>query len=109
LNDTPSFTEHRRGDNTVFGCSHRRSLLLKACWRSAMAWKEISCAASDRPMINPVSCWGKKPLGNQHVEISGHGNGAEHCRKGDEAVSQDNLEARLIELEQAIEATLENR
>jgi len=22
-----------------------------------------SCAASDWPMINPVSCWGKKPLG----------------------------------------------
>src|SRR5437879_13447288 len=31
----------------------RITALSKACWRSAMAWKEISCAASDRPMIIP--------------------------------------------------------
>jgi hypothetical protein len=46
--------------------SHRPDIscitaLIKACRRSAMA--EISCVASDKPMINPVSCWGKKPLG----------------------------------------------
>ena len=33
------------------------------CWRSTIAANEMSCAASDTPVMNPVSCCGKKPLG----------------------------------------------
>ena len=36
---------------------------LMACWRSTMAGKEMSCAASEKPVIRPVSCCGKRPLG----------------------------------------------
>ena len=85
----------------------RITALIKACWRSAMAWKEISCAASDRPMINPVSCCGKKPLGIDDVEIAGQRDGAEHHHQRDEAVPQHDLQACLIEVEQAIEAAFE--
>ena len=34
-----------------------------ACWRSAMAEKEIDCGACVMAWISPVSCCGKKPLG----------------------------------------------
>ncbi|MNE95935.1 hypothetical protein D3C80_1940880 [compost metagenome] len=39
------------------------STFASACWRVAMAWKEIDCGASAMPWITPVSCTGKKPLG----------------------------------------------
>jgi hypothetical protein len=48
---------------TVSTAGSRMMASCKACWRSCIAAKEISCAASDWPMINPVSCWGKKPCG----------------------------------------------
>ena len=35
----------------------------RACWRCAMAAKEMDCGASEMPWITPVSCTGKKPLG----------------------------------------------
>ena len=35
----------------------------KACWRSAIALKEMSCGASEMAWISPVSWAGKKPLG----------------------------------------------
>ena len=34
-----------------------------ACWRSAMALKEMLWGASEMPRITPVSWTGKKPLG----------------------------------------------
>ena len=48
----------------------------------------------------------KETLGDQHVEISGQRDGAEHCHQRNEAVTQHDLEAGLIEVEQAIEAAL---
>ena len=32
-------------------------------WRALMAGKEMLCGASEIPMITPVSCTGKKPVG----------------------------------------------
>ena len=49
---------------------------------------------------------GKEALGNDDVEIPGQRDGAEHHHQRDEAVPQHDLEARLIEVEQAIEAAL---
>ncbi len=34
-----------------------------ACWRSAMAANEMLSGASEMPVMTPVSCTGKKPLG----------------------------------------------
>ena len=53
----------------------------------------MSCAASDRPMINPVSCCGKEALGDDDVEIAGQRDGAEHHHQRDEAMPQHDLEA----------------
>jgi hypothetical protein len=50
---------------------------------------------------------GKETLGNQHVEIAGQRDCADHGHERDEAVPQHDLEARLIEVEQAIEAAFE--
>ena len=30
-----------------------------------MAWKEVDWSAWMAPMMRPVSCWGKKPLGTK--------------------------------------------
>ena len=35
----------------------------RACWRAAMAVKEMASGASEMPKMTPVSCTGKKPLG----------------------------------------------
>ena len=40
-----------------------RMAAASACWRSAMAVKEMDCGASDVAAISPVSWTGKKPLG----------------------------------------------
>ena len=52
----------RRADRVDRRILHQGILAEPAGARN-MAWKEISCAASDWAIINPVSCWGKKPLG----------------------------------------------
>ena len=64
----------------------------------------MSCAASDWPMINPVSCCGKEALGNDHVEIAGQRDRADHHHQRDEAVPQHDFESCLIDVEQAVEA-----
>ncbi len=56
--------------------------------------------ADDQPGV----LLGKKAFRDHHVEIPGESDGAEHCQKGDEAVTQHDLEAGLIKVEQAIEA-----
>jgi len=39
------------------------AMAASACWRSAMAPKEMVCGASVTTWITPLSCTGKKPLG----------------------------------------------
>ena len=41
----------------------RSTIAPSACCRRIISCGETSCAASDRPMIRPVSWIGKKPLG----------------------------------------------
>jgi len=40
-----------------------RMVTASACWRSAMAAKEMLWGPSEMPRITPVSCTGKKPFG----------------------------------------------
>ena len=54
-----------------------------------------------------MSCCGKEALGDDDIEISGECDGAEHHHQGDEAVPQHDLQAALVEVEQAVEAALE--
>ena len=35
----------------------------RACWRTAMAWNETDCGASEIPRMTPVSWTGKNPFG----------------------------------------------
>ena len=56
----------------------RITALSNACWRSAIAWKEISCAASDEADDQSGVLLGKEALGNDHVEIAGQRDRAEH-------------------------------
>ena len=48
----------------------------------------------------------EEALGNDDIEIAGQGNSAEHRHQGDEAMAQDDLQAALIERQQAVEAAL---
>src|ERR1700731_227037 len=48
----------------------------------------------------------KEALGNDHVQIPGQRDGAEHHHQCDEAVPQYDLEACLIDAEQFVEAAL---
>lgn len=50
-------------DDTAATSGSFSALLAAACWRSAMAVKEIDCGAWVMAWIRPVSCCGKKPLG----------------------------------------------
>jgi hypothetical protein len=44
-------------------CGLRRTTAATACWRSVMASKDTSCAASVNAKIDPLSSVGMKPLG----------------------------------------------
>ena len=46
-----------------------------ACCLSAIAGKEIFCAASEMAWITPVSCTGKKSLGHEDIEHHGQDKG----------------------------------
>jgi len=50
-------------DATEATSGSARTTSASARWRAIMLVKEASGGASDTPMMRPVSCWGKKPLG----------------------------------------------
>ena len=73
----------------------------------AMAVKEMSCAASVVPIIMPVSCCGKKPLGTTDVKPDG---GDERCKTPDhqheDLMAQHPFQARLVMAQQPVERPL---
>ena len=50
-------------EERLWTAGSRRITAANACWRSAIAVKEIVVGASETPRITPVSCTGKKPFG----------------------------------------------
>jgi tetratricopeptide (TPR) repeat protein len=50
-------------DDRLSTAGSRSRTAASACWRSAIAAKEMDCGASEMPRITPVSWTGKNPLG----------------------------------------------
>ena len=80
---------------------------ITACWRSAMAGIGDVLRRLGQADDQSGVLLGKEALGDHDVEIAGQRDRAEHHHQRDEAMPQHDLEAGLVEVEQAVEAAFE--
>ena len=77
-----------------------------ACCRCDMAANEILSGASEMPMITPVSCTGKKPLGTMMYRKMVATRVRDRHQQGNRLVVQDELHRSAVERDGVVESAL---